>query len=96
MFPPVKLTTWSKMERASRIPPSAFCCDDSQGSGSAFDMFQFGNVLQMVDSVFDADAVEVINLATAQNSRQYLMLFRCGKDEDGMMRRFFQCFRKVN
>ena len=57
-------------------------------------MFQFGNVLQMVDSVFDADAVKVINLATAQNSRQYLMLFRCGKDEDGMMRRFFQCFQK--
>ena len=71
-----------------------FLCDDSQGFGFGVDMFQFGNVLQMVDSVFDADAVEVINLATAQNSRQYLMLFRCGKDEDGMMRRFFQCFQK--
>ena len=70
-----------------------FLCDDSQGFGFGVDMFGC-NVLQMVDSVFDADAVEVINLATAQNSRQYLMLFRCGKDEDGMMRRFFQCFQK--
>ena len=57
-------------------------------------MFLCGDVLQMFDRVFDADAVEVINLATAQDSRQYFMLFCCGKDEDGMLRRLFQCFQK--
>jgi hypothetical protein len=35
-----------------------FLCDDSQGFGFGVDMFQFGNVLQMVDSVFDADYSE--------------------------------------
>ena len=35
MLPFVKLTTWSKIDKASRIPPSAFCAITFRASGSA-------------------------------------------------------------
>ena len=57
-------------------------------------MFLLCHILQVLCGIFNADAVEIIDLATAQDSRQYLMLFGSGKDENGMMRRLFQGLQK--
>src|SRR5215217_4527812 len=57
-------------------------------------MFFMCNALQVVDGILCGNPLKVKYLATAENGRQYLMLFRCRQDEYGIRRRLFQCFQK--
>ena len=45
---------------------------------------------QVLHDVFDSDSVEIICLATRQDSRKDLMLLSCGQNEDSVCRRFLQ------
>ena len=49
---------------------------------------------EVTDDVINSHAVEVVNLTTAQDGSQELVLLRRGKDEDGMAGWFFQCLEK--
>ena len=69
-------------------------CNHVQCFRFGFDMFLSCHVLQMFYRVAYTDTIEVVYLATAQNGRKNLMLFGCSKNEDGVMRRFFQRFQE--
>ena len=48
----------------------------------------------MFHHIVDADAAEVVYLATAQDGGQNLMLFGSGQDEDGMLGWFLKSFQE--
>ena len=48
----------------------------------------------MVHYALNRHSVEVINLASAQDCWQNLVLLGCGKDEDGVCRRLFERLQK--
>ena len=56
--------------------------NDVEGIFGDGDAFVRGNRLQISDGVGYGDAVEVINLATAEDGRQDLMFLRRREDED--------------
>ena len=58
------------------------------------DAFLLGNAAKVFHHVRDADAVEIVCLAAAQDGGQDLVLFRGGQDEDGVCRRLFQGFEE--
>ena len=71
-----------------------FLGNDGQGFRLGLDAFFLGHVLQVSHGILHVDAVEVINLASAQDGRQNLMLLGGGQNEDGMMRRLLQRFQE--
>ena len=48
----------------------------------------------MSHDVVHTHALEVVNLASAHDGGQNLMLLSGGENEDGMLRRFFQCLQE--
>ena len=56
--------------------------------------FLFCDAAQVPYHVRNADPVEVIGLAAAQDGGENLVLLRSGKDENGMCRRFLQGFEE--
>ena len=48
----------------------------------------------MCYSVFHADAVKVVYLATREDGGQNFVLLGCSQYEDGVVRGFFQCFQE--
>ena len=52
------------------------------------------HILQVSHDVVHTHALEVVNLASAHDGGQNLMLLGGGKNEDGMLRRFFQCLQE--
>ena len=51
-------------------------------------------MLQVSHDVIHTHALEVVDLTTAHDGRENLVLLCRGKDEDGVLRRFLQCFQK--
>lgn len=56
--------------------------------------FLFRYSAQVFHHIGDADTVEVVGLAAAEYGGEYLVLFRCGQDEDGVCRGLFQGFEE--
>ena len=74
--------------------PIRFLGDDCQCFRLSMDTFLLGYILQVCYGILHIDAVEVIDLASAQDGRQNLVLLGGSQDEYGMMRRFFQCLQE--
>ena len=56
--------------------------------------FVFRHLHHVLHHIVDGDAVEVVDLAARKDSRDYLVLLRCGKDEDSVCRRLFERFQE--
>ena len=56
--------------------------------------FFLGDATEVPHHVRNADAVEVVGLAAAQDGGENLVLLRGGQDEDGVCRRFLQGFEE--
>ena len=80
-------------ESVSHTSVSLFC-NDGKCLLLILDAFLFCYHLQMVDGVRHGHALEVVNLTSAENGRQNLVLFGSGKDKDYMRRWFFQRFEE--
>ena len=48
----------------------------------------------MIDGVADGHPFEIVDLTTAEDGGQDLVLLRRGEDEDDVCRRFFECFEE--
>ena len=80
-------------EGVSHTSISLFC-NDGKCLLLVFDIFLFCHHFQMIDGVRHSHTLEVINLASAEDGRQNLVLFGGGKDKDYMRRWFFQRLEK--
>ena len=56
--------------------------------------FFLRNSPKVFHHVGDADTVEVVGLAAAEDGGEYLVFFRCGQDEDGMCRGLLKGFEE--
>ena len=72
----------------------SFLCNNVQSLRFCFNMFFSGYIFQVFYRVVHTDTIEIVYLASTQNSRKNFMLFGCGKNKYSMMRRFFQCLQK--
>ena len=54
------------------------------------DTLLLGHMLQVVYSITDGHPLEVVNLTTAEDSRQDFVLLRCGEDEDDVCGRLLK------
>ena len=68
--------------------------NDSQRLFLVLDALLLGHRLQVVDGVADGHAFEVVDLTTAQNGGQNLVLLRRGQDEDDVCGRFLERLQK--
>lgn len=94
MRPPVKLTTWSKIESASRIPPSALRAITFKASDSA-EIFSFeATYARMLHGIFYADAIKVVYLTARQDGRKNLMFLGCSENKNSMPGRLFKRFKE--
>ena len=64
--------------------------NDAQGLFLVIVAFLLGHVLEMAHDVGHLHAVEVVDLATAEDGWQNLVLLRGGQDEDGVGGRLFK------
>ena len=69
-------------------------CNHVKGVAVYLYPFRLCNILQVAHNSLNRDAVEVVCLATAQDCREYLVLFCGGKDEDGVCRGFLKGFEE--
>ena len=76
--------SYELVEDLEGVTHAAVCLlrDDVQRILGDGDAFVRGYRLQISDGVGDGDAIEVIDLASAEDGRQNLMLLRGSKDED--------------
>ena len=76
--------SYELVEDREGVTHAAVCLlrDDVQRIFGHGDAFVRGNRLQISDGVRDGDAVEVIDLATAEDGRKDLMFLRRREDED--------------
>ena len=58
------------------------------------DILIFRHHPEVADDVVHRNPVEIIGLASGQDGRENLVLFRGGKDEYGMCRRLLQCLEE--
>ena len=72
----------------------AFLCYYVQRGFLGYHAFFAGNALEVRHDIMRSDALEVKYLAAAEYGREYLVFFGCGKDEDGVWWRLFQCFEE--
>ena len=71
-----------------------FLGDDGEGLFVIGDALLFGHVLQMIDGVADGHPFEVVDLTTAEDGGQDLVLLRRGEDEDDVCGRFLECLEE--
>ena len=64
--------------------------DDGEGLFLEGDAFLLCHALQMVDGVADGHALEVVDLATAEDGGEYLVLLGGGENEDDVCRGFLE------
>ena len=67
---------------------------DIQRFFTHLDTFLCCHFLQIGDGIWYRDTVEVIHLTTTEYCRQYLVLLRRSKDENGIRGRFFKCLEQ--
>ena len=80
------------VEDAQRVSHTAvgLLSDDVQRRLLHLDAFLLRHMLQMTHDVVHRHALEVVDLASAHDGRQNLVLLRRRQDEDGMLRRLLQ------
>src|SRR5690606_17603228 len=85
-----------QVEYGERVPQGAvgLLGDEVKRLGFCGDVFSFGDLLQVRYNVADLDPVEIEYLAARQDGREHFVLFRCGKDENGVWRWLFQRLEK--
>ena len=71
-----------------------FAGNDAQGFLLIGDALFFRNSLEVVHDVGHLHAVEIVDLAAAQNGGQYLVLLGSGENEDGVCGRLFKSFEE--
>ena len=76
--------SYELVEDREGVTHTAVCLlrNDVEGILGDGDAFVRGHRLQVRDGVGDSDAIEVIDLASAEDGRQNLMLLRGSEDED--------------
>ena len=84
------------VEDTERIAHTAICLlrHHIQGFIRYIDTFFLRNMLQMGNRIGNGDTREVIHLASAENSRQYLVFLGGCQDEDSIRRRLLQGLQK--
>ena len=84
------------IENTQGIPHTAFAflSDDLQGRFLSLHPFFLADLVQVLHRILDGDALEIENLASAQDGGQDLMFFRGGEDKNGIGRRLFKRLQK--
>ena len=84
------------VEDGQRVAHTAirFLGNHIQGFRFSRHPFAGRDIFQMFHHIGNRDTRKVVYLATGQDGRQDLVLFRRSQNEQGMMGRFLQCFQK--